>query len=130
MAKKNIICNECPYRKTSLRGYLGEASGNPDEFLKQMDTKELHPCHKAINWELGREELTEELKGKEVCGGLMQFAKNICKMLNDPEQEKRRNGMTRDEGEVFGRRSEFIKHKSETKSCKQPISGIISEIKR
>lgn len=102
-------CNECPYRKDSAPGYLGEDSYNPVHFLAQLENIFLHPCHKTVDWEEGNE---IELLDAPVCRGVIQFAKNICKMLYDSPYEKERQKLKADDTVIFGTRHEFIDHHS------------------
>jgi len=102
------ICKECPYKRDSAPGYLGEASYKPEEFLQQLDSPTLHPCHLSVNWE------EDDYSKAHYCKGAIQFAKNTCKMLVDPEAEKERREIPFNTDAVFGRRQEFINHHSKS----------------
>lgn len=101
-------CNECPYKKDSAPGWLGESSGYPEEFLKQLDLVFLHPCHKAVDWET--DDNVMSVLEAPVCKGAIQFAKNICKLLYDYPYEKVRKLLPVDDSVIFGTRHEFIAH--------------------
>lgn len=98
-------CKECPYKKNSLPGYLGESSWDPESFLTQLDLSTLHPCHFSVNWE------EDDYRKAHVCKGAIQFAKNTAKMLNDPDAEAIRRTLEPN-SEFFGRRQDFIDHHS------------------
>lgn len=98
-------CKECPYRKDSAPGWLGESSGDPVDFLTQLDSPVMHPCHMAVNWEEN-----ESYLGASVCKGALQFAKNTCKMLGDKRGNDLRSSLTIDTTEIFETRQKFIEH--------------------
>lgn len=102
-------CKECPYRKDSMPGYLGESSYNPNEFLSQLELPNLHPCHMQVDWDSEENNIDKA----DVCAGAMQFCKNTMKMLRNPSLEKIRQKMTVDSSIVFDRRYEFINYHSE-----------------
>jgi hypothetical protein len=101
-------CNECPYRKDSAPGYLGSESYNPNAFLTQLELELLHPCHMTVDWEADDESQVLEAP---ICAGALQFAKNICKMLQ-PYPESLRKELKVDDSIVFGTRHEFVSHHS------------------
>jgi len=46
------VCKECPFKRDSLAGYLGEASFDPMAFLgPHLQGGEPLPCHLSIDWE-------------------------------------------------------------------------------
>lgn len=42
-------CNQCPFKKDSLKGYLGAST--PVEFLEQAESDIVMPCHLHIDYE-------------------------------------------------------------------------------
>ncbi len=101
-----MACKECPYRKQSAPGYLGEASFNPELFLGQLDGPLLHPCHLSVDFE------TEDYSKASYCQGALQFAKNTCKFLGDNKANQLARELTIDSTEIFARRQDFIDHHS------------------
>lgn len=78
-------CKQCPYRKNSSPGYLGESSGDPERFLIQLQTDELHPCHLSVDWDAiealeasGEDFGIIPLNPDNVCIGALQFMNNTC----------------------------------------------------
>lgn len=104
----NQPCKECPFRKASLPGYLGEASGNPIHFLTTMERKPI-PCHIRINWEGEEAKFADALAWQRPCIGSLQFMKNTCKLPWDKKYSAMRDEETRN-SEVFETRHEFIDH--------------------
>lgn len=106
-------CNECPYRRVSAPGWLGESSYDPEEFLKQLNLHFGHPCHKAVDWD-GTDDHADDLDmavmNAPPCIGMIQFCKNTAKMFDYPVLEKARKLMPVDTENVFANRQEFIDH--------------------
>lgn len=103
-------CKECPYRKDSAPGWLGEASYDPVEFLKQLDLVFAHPCHKTVDWESND---TLAVLDAPPCQGMLQFAKNACKMLQYRPYEDIRKKLKVNDSVVFATRQDFIDHHKE-----------------
>lgn len=57
-------CGECPFKKTSMRGWLGAACNNPVEFLMSAFGEAGHPCH---------------MDNEEQCTGAIVSANMSCK---------------------------------------------------
>lgn len=104
-----MACRECPYKKSSAPGYLGESSWEPEKFLTQLDQKEIHPCHLTVDWE------TNDISNAKTCEGALQFMKNICKLPIDPKAVQQLKSLKFDPSEIFSRRIEFINHHQKTK---------------
>jgi hypothetical protein len=104
----NQPCKECPFRKKSFPGYLGEASGDPQRFLLTLETKPI-PCHMQVDWEGTDAEYADALAWTKPCLGSLQFLKNTCKLPWDKKYAAMRNEAERNP-EVFEIRTDFIKH--------------------
>ena len=99
-------CKQCPYRKDSAPGYLGEASGKPEVFLKQLELDNVHPCHIMVDWENGT---VEDYVKAPVCTGALQFMNNSCKLhQNQVIQDQQRGAGKNDE--VISFPHNFTKH--------------------
>jgi hypothetical protein len=102
-------CNQCPFRRNSLPGYLGEASYNPEEFLQTIEHSPI-PCHRLVDWSADDSQIQAELmKFEHPCIGALQFLKNSCKLPHDSKYIELRNSMEQNEN-VFQFRHEFINH--------------------
>ena len=110
-------CNQCPYRRKSLAGFLGSA--NPEEFMEATLKDYPMPCHKTINyhdpdWKEAWEELVaDDILNKERadtkekhCAGAAIFFANIVKWSRDPMRPK----LPADRELVFTGPVEFIAH--------------------
>lgn len=100
-------CNQCPFRRKSLQGYLGESSYNPEEFLMQLELPDVHPCHTQVDWE--SENLDEVMKKAPRCVGSIQHMNNCGKIsrykpIADLQKQYGKND------EVFKWKQEFIQH--------------------
>ena len=106
-------CRECPFKKTSLPGYLGEASYDPQSFLQTIDHN-LIPCHLAVDWEDDFKD-PEQIAKNQPCIGALQFLKNSCKLPLAARSLNKYNELlkaTEGSDEVFQWPHEFIQHHS------------------
>lgn len=103
------ICKECPFKRESLPGYLGDCSYEPERFLDGLQNHVM-PCHMSINWDA----ITEsKIKYKTPCKGSLIYLKNIMVLPVNKEYAALRNSVEPDET-IFKTRAEFIKyHKDE-----------------
>lgn len=107
LQSRRAPCKECPYLKTSAKGYLGEASGKPIEFLQQLDLPEVHPCHKSVNWE--KENLDTCDGSHPICTGALQFMSNSCKIHKNPAIQRLQKEAGKSE-DIISFPHNFIKH--------------------
>lgn len=96
-------CNDCPWRRTSTRGWLGPFSASDWVSLAQSDMPVA--CHLTID----RDDDWEQ-PGVKQCRGVAMFRKNICKAPRDPAVVVG----PRDTEKVFGRGTEFMDHHDNT----------------
>ena len=98
-------CTECPFRRTSLPGYLG--ADNPADFIATAFGDYPMPCHSTIDyndpawkakWEGGR-------TGR-LCAGAAIFFANLCKLSRDRD----RPTLPADRELVFAHPREFLAH--------------------
>jgi hypothetical protein len=96
-------CMQCPFRKTSLPGYVGDAE--PEQFLATTMADEEMPCHLTVDYT--DEHWRESLRFDDVayCKGALIFFRNICKKSRD----WRRPIAERSE-EVFASPQAFLNH--------------------
>ncbi len=98
-------CKVCPYRKTSLKGWLGDTYGKPELFLEQLELPDVHPCHSAVDdWDDD-----QQLEGAVRCTGALQFMNNGGKRSRYKPIEALQAQVGKNE-EVFSWRPEFIAH--------------------
>lgn len=97
-------CNECPFRKLSAPGYLGELNFRPELFLMQLD-EGVMPCHLSIDWE------KKDIDRWTPCIGAMQFMNNHGKISRIEIYAFIQRQCGKNEN-VFQFRHEFIQHHS------------------
>jgi len=109
-------CRSCPFRRTSLPGWLGAAM--PEEFALSIARDEALPCHESIDYE-DPEWLTkwESRERGEHCIGSLILARNVLKLPRFKDAPK----VEPDRALVFGSFKEFIEHHraSRTRSWKE-----------
>ena len=75
-------CAQCPWRKTSTRGYLG--ADNPKHFYFTSITAEREmPCHEQIDYGDEIWQLTQ-LPDADLCAGYLIYFRNHMKMPRNP----------------------------------------------
>lgn len=89
-------CNDCPWRRQAVRGWLGPLTA--EEWIELVGSDSPIACHQTIvqdgDWE-----------GASQCAGAASFRANICKLPRDPQVA---HGPRRDD--VFATRTEFLEH--------------------
>jgi|ERR1700677_32632 len=115
-------CNECPFRKKSLPGWLGDLSGKPELFIAALDHTIL-PCHMRVEWD-ELEEKNLVVDGEEnPCIGALQFCANSVKFpraarLKGTKYNKLIEVATTNP-DIFQWGADFIKHHSLNTHTKQ-----------
>jgi hypothetical protein len=112
MKRMSKPCKECPFKKDSVKGWLGAASGNPQEFLSSMEYN-LLGCHMKVNWEEATDEEIEARAVKHPCIGALSFCENSAKFPRGARVEgPYREHLDRAEKnpDVFKWSYEFIQH--------------------
>lgn len=101
MAQHKTPCNECPFRRISMRGYLG--GNHPQSFTVLANHDGNFPCHKTM----------KRAKPAQCAGRATMWA-NQCKVSRDDSVPS----VLRSE-KVFAHIGEFIKHHEVTISVEQ-----------
>lgn len=102
-------CGECPYRKNSIEGWLGEDSHNPTRFLQQLEGPMIHPCHKAVDYEQSSEEVDEQSINAPRCAGALQFMNNSLMLSKYKEVAQLQKELGKNP-DVMQFKHNFIKH--------------------
>lgn len=112
MKPRKTVCKECPFKRDSCAGYLGEMSYKPEEFLNPHwhGEEPLH-CHMMVDWEA--EDRKAALERADLCRGLLIFAKNSCKTFKNRELEKCRQDIDKNTVDIFHWYPEFLNHHKE-----------------
>lgn len=108
MVKKPDIvtpCNQCPFRRKSMAGWLG--AGAPESFVDCINRDELLPCHPTINYEdpEWKEKWLTRQAGS-ACQGALIMAANMSKMPRDHSIPRVAPNKTI----VFSNPMEFVSH--------------------
>ncbi len=98
-------CNQCPFRRKSLPGYLGTASTS--QFISSTMMDEPMPCHQTVDYEDPNWKDQLRVEGSaHYCAGAAVFFANICKETRDPFREV----LPADHIAVLASPLEFIQH--------------------
>lgn len=81
-------CSDCPWRRDSLPGWLGDYE--PKEFIWLGHNDEVYNCHVIVN---------------QQCAGLAVYRANVCKRVDPPNLK-----LPKDKAKVFGFHTEFLAH--------------------
>ena len=99
------VCNECPFKKDSLRGFLGDYDG-PEDFIG-VHNEQPCPCHTRTDY-MDPEWLNKLAAGElKLCKGQQIFLANQAKR---PRGWSIRQTIERNTEDYFTFPHEFIKH--------------------
>lgn len=106
------VCKECPFRRKSPAGYLGEATYDPEGFLAPHYTwgDESLPCHMLVDWDGTHPQKARTPEEAPLCRGFVTFVKNSVKRSLNPEIAKAAEEIEADHGNIFSWPHEFIAH--------------------
>lgn len=105
-------CGKCPFRRTSVKGYLGAATGDPEAFLSPYLESDLKiPCHIEVNWDAESEqEIVENTESARVCKGFAIMCKNTAKLPMNRDNAEATTMAVRDTLNVFSNVHEFLEY--------------------
>jgi hypothetical protein len=85
---KTKPCNQCPFRRASAAGWLGDAT--PEEFIASALADELMPCHSTVNYESKnwKSEMAKSTSKVQHCAGARIMYANQCKRSKHPTYMK------------------------------------------
>lgn len=104
--KRKAPCAECPFRRTSIRGWLG--ADHPEHFLEMTLKGADMPCHMDIDYSDKEWQTTQE-PDAPMCVGALQFQNNWLSLSRNPEvaEAQRAVGNNRN---VFDTPEQFMIH--------------------
>ena len=84
----NIICDSCPFSKTSMPGFL--ADYKISDFQIFMDKDFTFPCHKLVSHDIFAIEVQLLIQKEELllCRGYVESMHRSAKLPRDPEFAK------------------------------------------
>jgi hypothetical protein len=105
--KHKKMCKSCPWRKGSLKGYLGEDT--PKDFWRTTLSQSQMPCHESVNYEdpNWRDSLDDETTPH--CAGALQALKTSASIPRDAEHAEAVKAVEV-EPDHLDPFSEFLKH--------------------
>ncbi len=95
-------CKECPFKRTSMPGYLGASTTR--EFLETTMVDVAMPCHTTVDYDSA--DWKENLSDAKFCSGALIFFRNIYKLSRDSSRPR----LQTNKGLVFGTPLEFLEH--------------------
>lgn len=90
--ERKVMCEECPFRKKALPGWLGPHSIETIEKVVQSD--EPFICHMSIAEaiESGMEDGDEQIEEEgQHCVGMLRYRNAMCKKSRDPQVARVQN---------------------------------------
>lgn len=108
------VCNDCPFRRKSMAGWLGGSS--PEGFIDCIQRDEPLPCHQTVDYDdphwLAKWMLQRDNGGKfspKMCAGALIFMANKLQRPHVPGFPT----LPRDVENVFSNSVEFVRHHRE-----------------
>ncbi len=102
------VCNDCPFRRKAMPGWLG--AGSPESFIDCMQRDEPLPCHQTIDYD-DPHWLAKWMKQREgnMCAGALTFMANKIQRPHDPSFPT----ADKDHENVFSNSVEFVRYHRE-----------------
>lgn len=97
-------CNECPFRKDSIPGWLADYT--PEQLHQVVMSENPFPCHRTHDHDL----YFEETKDYPLCAGALRYMKQGGKIPRDPDLAKEVAKITTDDCSNILTIAEFFKH--------------------
>ena len=107
------VCNDCPFRRKAMPGWLG--GGSPESFIDCMQRDEPLPCHQTVDYDDPHwlvKWTAQRQAGKfspKMCAGSLIFMANKLQRPHTPGFPT----MPRDIENVFSNSVEFVRHHRE-----------------
>ncbi len=106
-------CDDCPFRKGSLRGYTGP-HGSGAELASIVFGDGFYPCHTAVNAERARGKATDKaFDNAPPCAGACSMANNSAKLS--------RCARMREGQDAVGKREDVFKNPGEMEAWHDEI---------
>ncbi len=100
-------CKECPFRRKSLAGYVG--NDTPRRFVAVAQFAEVPlPCHCKVNYE--RKDWKRQADRAPLCAGFATFLANMIKSPRNAEIRKLLDDVKPDRKNIFATPAEMLAH--------------------
>lgn len=102
------VCNDCPFRKKAMPGWLGASS--PEGFMDCINRDEPLPCHQTIDYEdpAWKTKWVAQQNGS-MCAGALIMTANMAKLPADKNFPR----LPVDRETVFASPLDFVRHHRE-----------------
>lgn len=108
-------CNDCPFRRNAIKGWLGGAP--PEWFVESAladyadysNDANAAPCHQTVDYD-DPDWINTQAKDAAVCAGALIFARNLCKQPRDPARAEMVQAVEQNKIGVFDNSQDFIDH--------------------
>lgn len=109
---RETACCECPFRRESAPGYLGEASYDPEGFIAPHWYGGLPlPCHLEIDWEASdNPKMLAIVAGAPTCHGYARMMRNCAKLPHDRKSADELRQISANSVRFFANLREFCEH--------------------
>lgn len=102
MKQHKTPCNQCPWRRASAPGWLGDSTPGDFWWTAEQDTR--MPCHNHIDYE--RKDWKKQIEKVPQCAGRAIAFANRCKLPRDKALLR----LPADKEKVFSTPQEFLDH--------------------
>lgn len=108
LAPKRKPCKECPFKRDSVKGYLGQAE-SPDQFIgPHWHGTEHLPCHMLVDWESASD--SDTLASTMTCEGFAIMCSNSLKLPRNKQDSDYVKTRAPDHKNIFSHVGEFLDH--------------------
>lgn len=112
-------CRECPFRRASAQGWLGQAA--PETFVHALEADVKLPCHLTIDYSDPEwKEKWEAGEAGEYCVGAYIMQANMLKLPRDPDIPREKA----DRETVFAHHKQFIEHHRDNSKLRGSWEGL------
>jgi hypothetical protein len=107
--KEKKMCNECPFRKKSIKGWLGPHTA--EEMQTMAHSGQGFTCHKEVN-AMSKDGYDDEeiAHDGQHCVGMIRYRNKICKTSRNEEERSYQNSLKHIDDEPVLDAFTFVDH--------------------
>ena len=110
--KQKKMCNECPFRKKSIKGWLGPHTGT--DMQTMVHNGQGFTCHKEVNALTAQGYDEEEIANDgQHCVGMLRYRNKVCKTSRNAEERAHQSALKDIEDEEVLDAFTFVEHHGE-----------------
>lgn len=118
-------CDECPFRRASAPGWLGEHA-HPREIILHAQHGRF-PCHKSVNFHKDNGlEFDDAVEKAMTCRGSLIYLNNTCSISRDDVIRKEQSKIGKSD-EVFANAAQMVEHHT-GKKVDNPLTCLFDHI--